>query len=199
MVIIHNIREIINFIVTYKTLIIYIVEERILMDTVNIIFKYTQDEYVKAARVYLIASKIIRRFDIVLLAIFIPFSIIYFFLSHYSVLSIIILMLIILVSIIGFMAYFYIPVRNFRLTSKFHEEYRLTFSQDGISFKTPTIDSEIKWDVYSKAWESRDYYYLIQAPQMYMVVPKRAFNSDVEINSFEKIILSVLGDIKKTA
>jgi len=80
--------------------------------------------------------------------------------------------------------YFYIPLYNFRITPKYTEEYNLTFSSSGITFKTPSIDSIIKWDVYSEIWESNDLYFLIQSPRMYTLIPERVFGSPVEMRVF---------------
>ena len=70
------------------------------------------------------------------------------------------------------------------------EEYTLVFSKENIKFKTQSIDSEVKWDIYSELWESHDFYYLIQAPRLYTLIPKRVFKDLNEKQLFEEIAQS---------
>ena len=167
------------------------------MDTVELTFKYTQAEYVKADRQYLIASKTISKTSIVVLAIFLPASLLYLFLSSFSVPGIIFTAIGVVAAIVGSTLYFYLPLYKFKITPKYKEEYTLTFSNSGITFKTPSIDSTIKWDMYSEIWESNDFYFLIQSPRIYTLIPKRAFGSPVEMRMFEDISISNLKCTKR--
>jgi len=160
------------------------------METVELTFKYTQDEYVKADRKYLIASKTISKTNIVILAIFLPASIFYLFFTSFSVPGILFTSIGVVAAVIGCTLYFYIPSYKFKITPKYSEEYTLTFSDNGISFKTPSIDSTINWDMYSEIWEGKEFYYLIQSPRMYALIPKRVFNSPDEMRMFEEISIT---------
>ena len=120
------------------------------MDIVTLNFTYTQNEYVKAERQSLIANKIIRKYDPILIAVFIVLSLCFLFLSSFSIYSIILSVIFLIVTAIGCYTYFYMPVLIYKHTSKFHEEYTLSFSKDGIDFKTPSIDSVLQWSVYSE-------------------------------------------------
>ena len=144
------------------------------METVSITFKYTQAEYVKAERQYLLASKTITKMNVVVLAIYLPFSLLYLFFSSFSVLSIVAAGVAIFALIAGCALYFYIPAYKFRATAKYQETYHLAFSKDGIEFKTTTIHSELKWDVYSELWESNDFYFLIHAPRRPTLISRRS-------------------------
>ena len=158
------------------------------MDTLNLTFKYTQSEYVKAERKYLLSSKVISKVSIVILAVYFLFAIAYFFLSSFSLWSIIALVVAIIAGIMFGVLYFYIPIYKFKSTAKYQEEYTLLFSLDGIKFKTKTIDSELKWGVYSEVWESNDFYFFIQTPRIYTLIPKRALASSTEKNTFDKLV-----------
>ena len=96
----------------------------------------------------------------------------------------------VITGIIGCVLYFYIPIYKFKSVAKYQEEYSLLFFEDGIKFKTSTIDSELKWTIYSETWECNDFYFLIQTPRIYTLVPKRAFASLTEKNAFDKLITS---------
>ena len=160
------------------------------METLNLAFKYTQSEYVKAERKYLLSSKVISKSSIVILAAYLLFAIAYLFLSSFSLWSIVALAIAVIVGIMGSVLYFYIPIYKFRSTAKYQEEYSLLFSLEGIKFKTKMIDSELKWGVYSEVWECNDFYFLIQTPRIYTLIPKRVFTSSTEKNTFDKLVTS---------
>ena len=66
----------------------------------------------------------------------------------------------------------------------------LVFSKETIKFKTQSIESEMKWDIYSALWENHDFYYLIQSPRIYTLIPKRVFKDLNEKQLFEEITQS---------
>lgn len=169
------------------------------MESIDLTFKYTQDEYVKAEKQFLFANKTITKQNIVFLAIYLPFSIWYLLFSSFSVLSIITFGVALICAIIGCTLYFYIPVHKFKQTSKYHEEYNLIFSKDCIRFKTSTTNSELSWSVFSEIWESKDFYFLVQVPRMrlYTLIPKRAFSGFSAKQAFEEIAFSNLKCTKR--
>lgn len=59
-------------------------------ETVKLGFQYTQSEYIKAVRQYLISSKTIHKYDIALAAVFLLLSVVYMLFSSFSVFSILI-------------------------------------------------------------------------------------------------------------
>ena len=100
------------------------------------------------------------------------------------------------VSLGSFYLYILMPILKFKQTAKYHEEYTLVFSKETIKFKTQSMESEIKWDIYSALWENRDFYYLIQAPRIYTLIPKRVFKDLNEKQLFEEIAQSRVKTIK---
>ena len=176
--------------------IIYMTNGGIPLETVELRFQYTQSEYIKAERQYLISSKTIHKYDIALVAVFLLLSIVYMLFSSLSVFSILITGLIIVVTALGSYLYILMPILKFKQTAKYHEEYTLVFSKESIKFKTQSIESEMKWDIYSALWDSHDFYYLIQAPRIYTLIPKRVFKDQNEKQIFEEIAQSRVTAIK---
>lgn len=162
------------------------------METVEVTFTYTQSEYVKAERQYLIASKLLPKRTIVIAALYLPLSIFYLFLASFNVLSIVGVAIAVLAIAFGCAVYFYAPGYRFKQTAKFQEEYKLKFSDDGIEFTTPTLHSDLKWGVYSAFIETDQFYFLIQVPRIYTLIPKRVFASVADQRSFEKLIATHL-------
>lgn len=164
----------------------------LLLETIELKFQYTQNEYVQAERQYLIANKTLHTYDIAIAAVFLLLSVVYMFFSSFSIISILIFGLVIIITAMGCYIYFLMPVLKFKQTAKYHEEYTLIFSKDTIRFKTPSIESEMKWDIYSEIWNNHDFYYLIQAPRIYTLIPKRIFKDQNEKQAFEEIVQSNL-------
>ena len=168
----------------------YITNGGIPLETVKLRFQYTQSEYIKAERQYLFSSKTIHKYDIALVTLFLLLSVVYMLFSSFSIFSILIFGLIIVVTALGSYLYILMPILKFKQTAKYHEEYTLVFSKETIKFQTQSIESEMKWDIYSALWESHDFYYLIQAPRIYTLIPKRVFKDLNEKQLFEEITQS---------
>ena len=66
----------------------------------------------------------------------------------------------------------------FHRNPKFREPYELAFDDEGIRFRTPTIDSHLAWATYSRVLEDERVWLLVYGSRMYTVVPKRAFDDE---------------------
>ncbi len=163
---------------------------------IELIFKYSQAEYVKSYRQYLIASKTISIPNIIILVLAIAFSTAFAILSKLDTWSVALLVTCFFLLLIGFILYFLTPIHVFKSTAKFHEEYYLAFSAEIIRFKTATIDSELAWETYKKIWDNKDFYFLIQHPKVYTVIPKRAFLNEEAMQNFERLAASKLKEFK---
>lgn len=76
----------------------------------------------------------------------------------------------------------------FKWNPKYREPYEITFSDDGIHFRTPTIDSNIDWKLYNSMLEDGQIFVLIYGKWMYAVIPKRAFADVAEENAFRELV-----------
>lgn len=167
------------------------------MEPVKLTFKYTQNEFVKAERQYLFASKTITKVSIVIGVLYLIFSIFYLFLTSFSVLGIVAIVVALFAMTLGSYIYFIAPVYKFKNVSKYQEKYHLAFTHDDIHFQTPSIDSRLKWNIYSEVWENDSFYYLIQIPRVYTIIPKRVFEDSSIIHTFEELIASNIKSIKR--
>jgi len=105
--------------------------------------------------------------------------------------------MILTVTALGSFIYYLMPILKFSQTAKYHDVYSMVFSNDVIQWETPSIHSEIKWEIYSEVWESNEFYYLIQGPRMYTLIPKRAFENQEDKQAFEVILRSNFKRIKR--
>lgn len=78
---------------------------------------------------------------------------------------------------------------RFKRTPKFHETNALVFSEDGIHFKTRSIDSNLKWDLYTDVVEDSALTLLMYG-EAYSVIPKRCFKSEKDLMAFQTLIRS---------
>lgn len=168
------------------------------MNQVDIRFQYTEEEFVKAVRKYLLASGTIKKADIVITLIGVPCILAYLFLSHFNWLSILLLVCtLLLCGMVGFL-YFCGPVMSFRKVPKYAQEYHLNFSEERILFETAELNSELKWEIYTALSESEDCYYLVQTKQIYSILPKRAFAGETERLIFEQMAEKSMGCTKRS-
>lgn len=82
-------------------------------------------------------------------------------------------------------------MRNyFRGDPKFRDQYRFTFSDEGIAVKTPHLDSKLSWSLYTRVLEGSDLYLLVYGKDIRMmtVIPKRAFHDGLQENSFRQLL-----------
>lgn len=158
------------------------------MEKIELKFKYTKEEYVKSFREYLLLTKTIKKRDMIIAVLVIMFSTIWLILSE-EILSVVCLLCGVLFLLLLCNLYYWVPGRNFSQNSKFREEYNLTFSDEGIQFKTESINSDLKWSTYVDSIENAEFFYLIQAKQVFTVIPKRVFrNVEVE-KGFKEMVL----------
>ena len=85
-------------------------------------------------------------------------------------------------------AFTVIPPLAFRRESKFRDEYSLTFSAAGIHFHTAHIDSNLAWNLYSRALVDAHSYVLYYSSQTFTVIPKRVFQDTEQQAAFDQLL-----------
>src|SRR5262245_53467029 len=81
----------------------------------------------------------------------------------------------------------------FKSNPKFRETYRLTFSDEGVHFKTTSIDSKIAWTHYTGTLEDGTVILLIYGRWMYTVIPKTAFDDRAQLTAFTNLVNQYVG------
>jgi hypothetical protein len=85
-------------------------------------------------------------------------------------------------------AFFVIPKLVFRREPKFRDDYSLTFSTEGVHFQTAHIDSNLKWEIYTHVLTDSKSYILYYGKASFTIIPKRAFESVSQQQSFEELL-----------
>ena len=92
-------------------------------------------------------------------------------------------------------AFTVIPPLAFRREPKFRDDYSLTFSPEGIHFRTAHIDSQLQWSMYSRALVDAHSYVLYYGSHQFTVIPKRVFQSAEQQQAFEQLLTQHVSQI----
>lgn len=159
-------------------------------------FTHTKEEYVKAVREYLIAAKIISKVNVVFIVLFTIFSVFYAVSSGFEVISLFALTVSTMGLIIGTLVYGVMPIKIYNKSKRVQEPYDIAFDHDSIKFKTNSIDSVLQWTTYSKVWQSKNFFFLIQETNVYSVIPIRAFKNADDLHAFKALVSETIGTIR---
>ena len=142
---------------------------------ISLRFKYTEEEYVAAIRLYLrrstalmIRLAVLFLYSAGCIALFVWLGFAFDFIPLFIFAAC-------FPFLMAFLLFFVVPRRQFRSDPKFQDEYFLQYSDDGIHFKTAQIDSLVQWSLYNKVLENERFYILVYGKNMISVIPKRAF------------------------
>ncbi len=81
----------------------------------------------------------------------------------------------VLLAMVGY-AIFLLPIMIYNSQPKLKDEYSLTFSDDGIGFKTNKIDAVLQWSIYQSWLSDDDFYILYHGKRDVSVIPRRALS-----------------------
>ena len=95
--------------------------------------------------------------------------------------------------------FFVAPKVAFRYDPKLKEEYELTFTSEGVQFRTASIDSKLQWSLYSRALVDRDFFLLYYGKHYFSTIPKRVFSDSAALQTFESLLIRFVPTIKRRA
>ena len=161
------------------------------MESVQLSFKYTEEEYVAAARLFMWRSKetlirLVVSFAFLSLGLILLLWLIDVGLPLWFTIS-----LLLLVGLALFHGFFLdLPRRQFRGDPKFRDEYSLTFSNEDIRFKTRSIEASVAWSLYTGVTENENFYLLIYGKNIasLSIIPKRAFRDFKQEAAFREML-----------
>ena len=155
--------------------------------TVKLSFRYLEIDYVRALRAHY-ASRLRLRLDIVV-AIVLAGAGAYLWRSpdlHWLGVGCVLVAAFFTLMLVA--AFTVVPRIAFRREPKFRDDYALTFSPDGIHFRTAHIDSQLQWSMYSRALVDAHSYVLYYGSRQFTVVPKRVFQNAEDQQAFEQML-----------
>jgi hypothetical protein len=83
-----------------------------------------------------------------------------------------------------------LPRRYFRGDPKFRDEYDLTFSDQGIKFRTTNIDAFVDWGLYTGVIQNKNFYLLVYGKDIasISIIPRRAFQDPRHEMAFREML-----------
>jgi len=156
-------------------------------ETINLSFRYSERDYVRGLRAHY-SSRLRVRFDIVAVVLAALLGAYFWRSPGYHWLSVICVAASVALVLMLFAAFVVVPPLVFRNQAKFRDDYSLTFSQDGIHFRTAHIDSQLQWSLYSSALIDRYSYLLYYGSRQFTVIPMRVFQNAEQKQSLERLL-----------
>ena len=163
------------------------------METVNLSFRYIEDDYVRAMRAHY-ASRLRLPLDI---AVVVGVAIwgAYEFRSGSQGIGIALLALSGIFALMLVAAFAVIPRIAFRSQPKFRDDYSLTFSPQGVHFRTAHIDSDLQWSLYTRALVDAHSFILYYGTHQFSVIPKRVFQDVAQRQTFERLLAQNVSNV----
>ncbi len=115
--------------------------------TIHLSFRYTESDYVRALRAHY-ASHLRLRLDGVVTVVLAGVGTYLWCVSSLQWLGLACVGISVVFALLLIAAFTVIPPLAFRREPKFRDEYSLTFSPEGIHFRTAHLDSRLQWGMY---------------------------------------------------
>ena len=154
---------------------------------VELAFSYTEDEYVEAARLFFSRGYDAKFHTYLGLAVLAGGLLVGWLAGDVYVAG-----LVLFVGLLLLARRLYVnsalPRMYFRRNPKFLDAYRLTFSDEGVAFRSKGVESKIGWEFYTGVWETPDFYFLVYGKDLFSLVPKRVFRGPRQEAAFRELL-----------
>lgn len=96
--------------------------------------------------------------------------------------------------ILFFNPYFSNPFKNYFIKRAWkglpnlHHPISFEVNEETLKFKSLNFDSSLQWQLYIKAVETKNLFMLYQGKLLFNMIPKRAFNSDTQMEEFRELV-----------
>jgi hypothetical protein len=154
---------------------------------VNLSFRYLENDYVRALRAHYL-TRLRLPLDFTAIVVLAGIGIYSYQSSSANWFSIICFMASAAIAFLLFAAFIIIPPLAFRREPKFRDDYSLSFSPEGICFRTANIDSRLQWGMYSRVLIDAHSYVMYYGVNQFSVIPKRVFQSGEEQQAFDNLL-----------
>ena len=163
---------------------------------VNLSFRYLESDYVRAFRAHY-ASRLRLRLDIAAVVVLAGIGVYLWRSPDLRWFGVGCVAVAVLFALMLAAAFTVIPSLAFRREPKFRDDYSLSFSADGIHFRTAHIDSRLHWNMYARALVDSHSYVLYYGSHQFTVIPKRVFQSADQRQAFERLLTQHVSEIAR--
>jgi hypothetical protein len=156
----------------------------------KITFQYTEDEYVKSCWLHT-KGKLNPKLDATIALACVVFGIWSIVEGNKFTGWALLGLVIFLVGIVAISRYV-VPKYIYRKSIVGKSVYNFEFSEQGIHYTTETIDSQFEWPMFTKVLKGPDQFLLYHGKNQFIIIPKRAFRSTEDLNSFDLLLTKVV-------
>lgn len=160
--------------------------------TIELNFTYTEDEYLSAARFYF-ARAYDTKFRFYLSVGFFVCALLIAWLAGDIYVAAMVLFPGLFVLARYWYVYSVLPRSYFRSNPKLREPYELTFSDEGIVFRSKGVESRVEWNFYTKVLETPDQFFLVYGKDMFSLLPKRVLRNQRQESALGELLRRKFG------
>src|ERR1700749_752834 len=160
--------------------------------SIHLSFDYTKEEYMRAVRMHF-ERTYHTRFNFSLGVVVVLLGVMVLALGVDALFPTVCIAVGVVLLALTYIAHFVTRRRYYEANPKLRERYELDFSDEGILFRSKGAESRIKCGLYSKVWETAEFYMLVYGKDMFSVIPKRAFRDDAQEKAFREMLRRRLG------
>jgi YcxB-like protein len=161
-------------------------------ETVHLRFKYTEEEWVAASRLYIMGQPaLLLRFGLAFLLLALCF--LFFTFISEVVMSLFLLSVALVLFTFVLALFLVLPRQRFRSDPRFRDEFVMEFTDEAIRFQTPHVESKLSWSLYTRVLENERFFVLLYGKGMITVIPKRAFTAHYQETALREMLRRQLG------
>lgn len=168
--------------------------QRIVNSTINLSFRYAEGDYVRALRAHY-ATHLRLRIDIIAIVVLVGVGACLLRWSNLHWCGLTCIIVAIAFGLLLVAAFTVIPPLAFRREPKLRDDYSLTFSPEGIQFRTANVNSQLQWSMYLRALIDAPSYVLYYGARQFTLIPKRVFQSAEQRQAFEQLLTQRISQI----
>ena len=152
-------------------------------------FRLSRSEYVRALRFCLRKRHLVSWIQLLTIAVALALAVVMArVMERVSVLCTMLFVLAVMLAVYSLYQYLLKPGRIFDRDPMLHREVRFRFNGEDIARQDSEVAVLLDWRV-SKVWRNRDFYFLFEGKESYILLPRRAFGSAEEEKQFERLVL----------
>lgn len=157
---------------------------------IEVAFQLSRSEYVRALRFCLRKRHLVSWIQLLTIAVALALSVVMaLVMERVSVLCTMLFVLAVMLAVYSLYQYLLKPGRIFDRDPMLHREVRFRFNGEDIARQDSEVAVLLDWRV-SKVWRNRDFYFLFEGKESYILLPRRAFGSAEEEKQFERLVLA---------
>ena len=158
------------------------------MQDINLNFRIGYVEYLQAVIFHVFKNFLRGKFNRILFIGLMIYLISCYFYFHsdlfFAILAVILLLLPACIAILAVI----ICSISYKCEPRFRDIMDLKFTEKGIALKTSYVDSKIKWSLYKRILESKNFFLLYFGEKRFTIIPKRVFVDSQQVDTFRNLI-----------